>query len=208
MALILKTGLDPQTLASQVRSAVQSIDPEQPVADVRTLDQWVARSLENRRTPTVLLALFGGVALVLSAIGIYGVLAFGVAQRVREFGIRQALGANRQAILSLVLTQGMRTVGIGVVLGLTGAYVLSRFLRTLLFGVQQHDFAVFAVVTLLLLVVAAVACYVPARRATEIDPMVALRDLDGGIEGICTRGRRTRDPRVVRWAGRTALFAV
>ena len=176
MALILKTGLDPQTLVSQVRSAVQSIDPEQPVADVRTLDQWVARSLENRRTPTVLLALFGGVALVLSAIGIYGVLAFGVAQRVREFGIRQALGANRQAILSLVLTQGMRTVGIGVVLGLTGAYVLSRFLRTLLFGVQQHDFAVFAVVTLLLLVVAAVACYVPARRATEIDPMVALRD--------------------------------
>jgi predicted permease len=176
MALVLKTGLDPQTLVSQVRSAVQSIDPEQPVADVRTLDQWVSRSLENRRTPTVLLALFGGVALVLSAIGIYGVLAFGVAQRVREFGIRQALGANRQAILSLVLTQGMRTVGIGVALGLAGAYVLSRFLRTLLFGVQQHDIAVFAVVTLLLLLVAVVACYVPARRATEIDPMVALRD--------------------------------
>ena len=176
MALVLKTGLEPQTLVSQVRSAVQSIDPEQPVADVRTLDQWVARSLENRRTPTVLLALFGGVALVLSAIGIYGVLAFGVAQRVREFGIRQALGANRQAILSLVLTQGMRTVGIGVALGLAGAYALSRFLRTLLFGVQQHDIAVFAVVTLLLLLVAVVACYVPARRATEIDPMVALRD--------------------------------
>ena len=176
MALVLKTGLDPQTLVSQVRSAVQSIDPEQPIADVRTMDQWVARSLENRRTPTILLALFGGVALVLSAIGIYGVLAFGVAQRVREFGIRQALGANRQSILSLLLMQGMRTVGIGVALGLGGAYALSRFLQTLLFGVQQHDIAVFGVVTLLLVLVAVVACYVPARRATEIDPMAALRD--------------------------------
>ena len=176
MALVLKTGLDPQTFVSQVRSAVQSIDPEQPIADVRTLDQWVARSLENRRTPTVLLALFGGVALVLSAIGIYGVLAFGVAQRVREFGIRQALGANRQAILSLVLTHGLRTVAIGVALGLAGAYALSRFLRTLLFGVGQHDIPVFSGVTVILFIVALVACYVPARRATEIDPMVALRD--------------------------------
>ena len=176
MALVLKTGLDPQTLVSQVRNAVQSIDSEQPIADVRTMDQWVARSIENRRTPTILLALFGGVALVLSAIGIYGVLAFGVAQRVREFGIRQALGANRQSILSLVLTQGMRTVGIGVALGLGGAYVLSRFLQTLLFGVGQHDIPVFSGVTVILFIVALVACYVPARRATEIDPMVALRD--------------------------------
>jgi putative ABC transport system permease protein len=176
MALVLKTMLDPTTLVAQVREAVLSIDPDQPISDVRTMDQWVVRSLENRRTPTILLALFGGVALVLSAIGIYGVLAFGVAQRVREFGIRQALGANRQSILSLVLMQGLRTVGIGVALGLGGAYALSRFLQTLLFGVQQHDVAVFGVVTLLLLLVAVVACYVPARRATEIDPMVALRD--------------------------------
>ena len=176
MALVLKTMLDPTTLVAQVREAVLSIDPDQPISDVRTMDQWVARSLENRRTPTILLALFGGVALVLSAIGIYGVLAFGVAQRVREFGIRQALGANRQSILSLVLMQGLRTAGIGVALGLAGAYALSRFLQTLLFGVQQHDVAVFGVVTLLLLLVAVVACYVPARRATEIDPMVALRD--------------------------------
>jgi putative ABC transport system permease protein len=176
MAITLKTTLDPTTLVAQLRDLVQSIDPDQPIADVYTMDQWVGRSLEGRRTPTVLLALFGCVALVLSAIGIYGVLAFGVAQRVREFGIRQALGANRQSILSLVFGQGMRTVGLGVGLGLAGAYLLSRFLDTLLFGVRPHDVAVFAVVTVILLMTAVLACYVPARRATEIDPMTALRD--------------------------------
>jgi len=116
------------------------------------------------------------VALVLSAIGIYGVLAFGVAQRVREIGIRQALGANRGAILSLVLTQGLRTTSFGAAIGLAGSYVLSRFLQTLLFGVQPHDIGVFVVVTVLLFVVALAACYIPARRATKIDPIVALRE--------------------------------
>ena len=176
MALVLKTNLDPQTLVAQVRSAVQSIDPEQPIADVRTMDQWVMRSLEIRRTPMMLLALFGVVAMVLSAIGIYGVLAFGVAQRVREFGIRQALGADQRSILSLVLAQGMRTIGIGLVLGLAGAAALVRLLRSQLFGVSVYDPGIFAIVTLLLLAVALLACYIPARRATEVDPMVALRD--------------------------------
>jgi putative ABC transport system permease protein len=176
MALVLKTGLDPLSLVPQVRAAVQSIDPEQPLADVRTMDQWVARSLEQRSTPTVLLALFGSVALVLSAIGIYGVLAFGVAQRVREFGIRQALGADRRSILSLVLSQGLRTAGVGIVIGIAGSLALTRYMQTLLFGVGQHDVSVFAGVTVLLLAVAIAACYVPARRATRIDPMVALRE--------------------------------
>jgi predicted permease len=176
MALVVKTGVEPAQLVGQVRSGVQSIDPEQAIADVRTMDQWVSRSLENRRTPMVLIALFGAIALALSAIGIYGVLAFGVAQRVREFGIRQALGANRRAILSLVLSQGLRTAGAGVVLGLGGALILTRFLQTLLFGVSRYDLPVFATVTIVLLAVAAVACYVPALRATRIDPMVALRD--------------------------------
>ena len=176
MAVTLKTSLDPTTLIAPLREAVQAIDPDQPIADVRTMDQWIARSLANRRTPTVLLALFGAVALVLSAIGIYGVLAFGVAQRVREFGIRQALGADRQSILSLVLAQGMLTIGAGVVIGLAGSLLLTRFLQTLLVGVTQHDPWVFGAVTALLVLVALVACYVPARRATAIDPMVALRD--------------------------------
>ena len=176
MALVLKTGLDPQTLVSQVRAAVRSIDPEQPVADVRTMDQWVSRSLELRRTPTMLLALFGSVALVLSAIGIYGVLAFSVAQRGREFGIRQALGADRGTILTLVLKQGLMTAGLGIVLGLIASAGASRFMETMLFGVDRYDPGVFAAVTVVLLIVAVAACYVPARRATRVDPMVALRD--------------------------------
>lgn len=176
LALVLKAGLDPTDLVAQVRSAVQSIDPEQPLADVRTMDEWVGRSLEGRRTPMLLFALFGAVALVLAAIGIYGVLAFNVAQRVREFGIRQALGANRRAILALVFTQGLRTAGVGLTAGLIASYLLSHYLQSLLFGVQARDWAVFSGVTFVLLAVAALACYVPARRATRIDPMVALRE--------------------------------
>jgi predicted permease len=175
-ALVLKTGMDPQQLVSQVRAAVQSIDPEQPITDVRTMEEWVDRSLEIRRAPTTLLTIFGGVALLLSAIGIYGVLAYGVTQRVRELGIRQALGADQRSILSLVLSQGMRRVGLGIVIGLAGAFFLSRYLESMLFGVSTRDIPVFALVTIVLLAVAVVACYIPARRATRIDPMLALRD--------------------------------
>jgi predicted permease len=176
MALIVKSEVDPHTLVAQVRSAVSAIDPEQPLADVRTMDEWMSRSLEGRRSPMLLLALFGGVALVLSAIGIYGVLAFGVAQRAREFGIRQALGADRRAILSLVLRQGLSTAGVGIVLGILGSLALTRYLRTLLFGVAAHDVTVYAAVSSVLAAVAIAACYIPARRATAVDPTVALRD--------------------------------
>jgi putative ABC transport system permease protein len=176
MALVLKTGVDPQSLVGQVRAAVHSADPEQPIADVRTMQQWISRSLELRRTPALLLALFGSVALLLSAIGIYGVLAFGVAQRVREFGIRQALGADQQSILALVLKQGLGTASIGIVLGLGGAFALSQLMQQMLFGVGARDPIVFAGVTILLFLVGVTACYVPARRATRVDPMVALRE--------------------------------
>ena len=176
MALVVKTGTNEQALVSQVRSAVASIDPEQPIADVRTMGQWMARSLDGRRSPMLLLALFGAVALTLSAIGIYGVLAFGVAERSREFGIRQALGADPRAIFSLVLAQGMRTAGAGVTLGLAGSAALTRYLQSLLFGVAPHDVSVYATVSIVLLAVAMAACYLPARRATLVDPAVALRD--------------------------------
>jgi predicted permease len=176
MALMIRAGLDPLSLVSAVRGTVESIDPEQPIADVRTLEQWMARSMEGRRAPMLLLALFGGVALALSAIGIYGVLAFSVVQRVREIGIRQALGADRRAILSLVLGQGLRTAGFGIAIGLAGSFLLTRYLQTLLFGVGAHDATVFAGVTVLLLGVAAAACLIPATRAMRIDPMTALRE--------------------------------
>jgi putative ABC transport system permease protein len=176
MALVIKTGLEPTQLAAQVRAAVRAIDPEQPVADVRTMEGWMDRSLEVRRAPMTLLTIFGAVALLLSAVGIYGVLAYGVTQRVREFGIRQALGADRGSILSLVLKQGLARVTIGIALGLAGALALSSYLESLLFGVTSRDLPVFGGVTLILFVVAMVACYVPARRATRVDPMVALRE--------------------------------
>jgi putative ABC transport system permease protein len=172
----VKAGIEPTELVSQVRSAVQQIDPEQPIFDVRTMEQWIDRALEGRRTPMALLAIFGAVALLMSAIGIYGVLAYAVTQRVREFGIRQALGADSRSILSLVLSQGLLRTAIGVVIGLAGAVLLTRYLHSLLFGVGARDIPVFAGVTVLLIGVAAVACYIPARRATRIDPMVALRD--------------------------------
>jgi putative ABC transport system permease protein len=159
-----------------VRAAVQAVDPEQPIAEIRTLDEWMARSLQGRRAPMLLLAMFGAVALVLAAIGIYGVLAFGVAQRVREFGIRQALGADARAIHALVLGHGVRTVGVGLAIGLGGAIALTRYLESLLYGVATHDAAVFSAVTVLLLAVALAACYVPARRATRVDPLIALRE--------------------------------
>ena len=176
MALVVKTAIDPQTLVSLVRAAVQSLDPELPLSDVRTMDQWVGRSLQTRRAPTLLLAIFGTVALLLSGIGIYGVLAFGVAQRVHEFGIRQALGADRRTILRMVLGQGVRTALIGVALGLAGALALTRYLQSQLFGVGTRDLSVFAGATLLLLAVAVVACYLPARGSTRMDPMAALRE--------------------------------
>ena len=176
MGLVVKTAIDPLTLVAPVRAAVQAIDSEQPIADVRTMDQWIAQSLETRKAPMTLLAVFGAVALALSAIGIYGVIAFGVAQRAREFGIRHALGADGRTILTLVLTDGMRTAGIGIALGLGGAFVSVRALQSLLFGVTSHDPAVFGGVAATLLAVAAAACYVPARRATKVDPMVVLRD--------------------------------
>lgn len=175
MGLVLKSARDPLSIAPELRAALTSIDSEQPLADVRTMGQWVSRSLEGRRTPTLLLALFGGVALVLAAMGIYGVLAYGVVQRERELGIRQALGADQPAILSLVLVEGMRTAGVGLAIGLVLSALLTRYLGTLLFGVGPLDASVFVAVTLVLVAVSAAACYLPARRATGVDPVVALR---------------------------------
>jgi predicted lysophospholipase L1 biosynthesis ABC-type transport system permease subunit len=177
MKLVLKTALEPTTLIPQVAAAVRAIDPEQAVAEARTMDQWMSRSLAGRRTPTTLLVLFGGVALLLSAIGTYGVLAFGVAQRTREFGIRRALGASRASILSRVFAHGLRTAGVGIAIGIAASMLLTRYVQSMLCGVQPHDALVLGGVAALLAVVGGVACYVPARRALAIAPTVALRDV-------------------------------
>jgi predicted permease len=176
MDVVIQASLEPAALVPQLRAIVREIDPEQPIASARTLDEWINRSLRPRRTPMTLLGLFGALALVLSGIGVYGVLAFSVAQRVREFGVRQALGATRRSILSLVFAQGLTTTGIGLALGFALSLVVTRYMRSMLFDVAPHDASVLIGVSTLLAAVAATACYIPARRATRVDPMVALRE--------------------------------
>jgi len=176
MAVVLKTGGEPSAVVAPLRDAVRQIDPEQPIATVRTMDEWMSRSMVTRRAPMLLFATFGGVALILAAIGTYGVLGFGVSQRTREFGIRQALGADRPAILSLVLGQGLRRVAFGIAFGLAGALALSQVLRSQLYGVLPRDPAVMAASTALLLAVTTAACSIPAWRATRLAPSDALRE--------------------------------
>lgn len=176
MAVILKTGVEPSTVVTSLRQAVQQIDTEQPLATIRTMEDWMARSLMARRAPMLLFAAFGGVALFLAAIGTYGVLAFGVSQRTRELGIRQALGAGPAAIVTLVLGQGLRRVAVGTAVGLAGALALSQLLRSQLYGVLPGDPLVFTGASTLLLVVTTIACAVPAWRATRMAPCDALRE--------------------------------
>jgi predicted permease len=177
MAIVLKTGVEPSTVVAPLRQALLGIDPDQPLANVRTMDEWMARSLMTRRAPMIVFAMFGGVALLLAMIGTYGVLAFGVSQRTRELGIRQAIGADRPAILSLILRQGLRRAAVGIVAGLAGALALSQLLRNQLYGVLPGDPTVIGMSTLLLVVATTVACLIPAWRATRLDPSVALRDI-------------------------------
>ena len=175
MTLAVRATGDPAQLASAVRSQVLAVDPEQPVFNVKTMQQVVSDSLGARRLSTFLLALFAGLAMLLAAIGIYGVVSYWVSQRTREIGIRTALGAERADILRLVLGRGMLLVGIGVVGGLLASLALTRFLASLLFGVSTHDALTMAAVPVTLGLIALAACYVPARRAARVDPLVALR---------------------------------
>ena len=176
MAIVLKTAVEPSMVVTPLRRAVSEIDVEQPIAMVRTMEEWVSRSTITRRAPTLLFATFAGVALLLAAIGTYGVLAFGVAQRTRELGVRQAIGADRAAILSLILRQGLRRAGCGVAAGLAGALALSQLLRSLLYEVAPTDPTVMAASTMLLLIATTAACLVPAWRATRMAPCDALRE--------------------------------
>ena len=176
LTLFLRTDRPASDVVSALRDKVRAIDPALPLFDAGGLQEAVDSSFDNRRAVMLLLAAFAGLALFLSALGIYGVLAYDVSQRTREIGVRSAIGASRGQIAGLILRQGLWKGGIGVVLGLIGAALLSRSMTTLLFNVRPTDPAVYAAVSFVLIGVALLASYLPARRASRIDPLIALRD--------------------------------
>jgi predicted permease len=176
LTFVLRSSGDTTSLAGALRREIAAIDAQLPVFEVQPMSYWTARSLANRRTPALLAMVFGGVALFLSAIGLYGVLAYLVTQRRKEIGIRVALGSTAAAVFRLVLREGLILVGIGLALGGIGSLLLRHTLESLLFGVSATDSRVLLLVSGLLSAVAILACCVPARRATKIDPLVALME--------------------------------
>jgi putative ABC transport system permease protein len=175
MTLVLRTAGDPAEAAPGARSVVRGIDKDQPVSDVRTMEQVMAGTVGRARFNTLLLGLFAALATVLATIGIFGVMSYSVNLRTREIGLRMALGAQRAKVLMLILRQGLLLTVIGVTLGLMGALALTRILSGLLFGVGSTDPATFATIVLFFAIVALIACYLPARRATRVDPLIAIR---------------------------------
>ena len=173
--LVIRTQGDPLSLVGGVRKEVNALDPDQPIAAIRPMTEWVAMSAAGARYRTTLLGLFALLAMFLAATGIYGVMSYSVAQRTQEIGVRMALGAPTLDVLKLVVRQGMILALIGIVIGLAAALALTRVMSSLLFGVTERDPITFVVVAALLIVVAFIACFVPARRATKVDPLVALR---------------------------------
>ena len=174
-SLVVRAGMAPAGLQSAVRSAVASVNKDQPLANVRTLEQIVDRSVGQNRVQSILLGIFAAVALLLAAVGIYGVIAYAVTQRTREMGIRSALGASPRDLRRLVFRGGMRLALIGLAVGLAGALAVGQLLASMVFGISVRDPLTFVAVFGVLAGVAALACFLPARRATKVDPMVALR---------------------------------
>ena len=176
LSLVVRTqASDPASIASTIRNAVQEVDKDQPISNVQTMDQLLAGSMARRRFNMLLLGIFAVVALVLAAVGIFGVMNYSVTQRTHEIGIRMALGALPADVLKMVVAQGMTLALVGVALGLGAAFLITRVMSNLLFGVSATDPVTFAGVSLLLTVIALLACYIPARRATRVEPVIALR---------------------------------
>jgi putative ABC transport system permease protein len=174
-ALVVRTNVDPLSLGATVRDTIWSIDKDQPVSDIRTMEEIVSEAVARQRFSMLLLGVFATLALVLAAVGIYGVMSYSVTQRTREIGIRLALGAQKKDVLKLTVGQGLRLVSIGVAIGLVAAFVLTRVMASLLFGVSATDPVTFIAISVVLISVAMLASFVPALRATKVDPMVALR---------------------------------
>ena len=175
LTMHVKTAGEPTAVVELVRGQVQKLDPHLPLYDVKTLAAQIDESLTQERLVTWLCTAFGLLATLLTALGLYGVLAFSVAQRTREIGIRVALGAQARDVFKLIIGQGMLLVTVGVALGLGASYALTRLIASLLFGVTPTNARTFIAVSAGLALVALVACYLPARRATKVDPLVALR---------------------------------
>jgi putative ABC transport system permease protein len=175
MNVVVRTSGDPLSVAGAVRAAVQSIDKNQAVGNIQTMEEWLARSIATRRFYMILLGLFAGLALLLAAGGIFSVMSYAVNERTREIGLRMALGASAADVVKMVLRQGMTQVLVGVLLGLAGSFAATRLLEKLLFSVKSTDAITFVAVAVILTIVALLANWLPARRATEVDPMVALR---------------------------------
>src|SRR5215510_3254021 len=174
-SFVVRTDGDPDALIASVRSVLAQVDKGLPMADVTTMDEIMSSSVAQPRLEAVLLGLFGGLALLLAAVGIYGVMSYSVSQRVSEIGIRMALGAGRWDVLAMICKQGLQLTAIGLIFGLGLALALTRLMAKVLFGVSPTDPLTFSIIACLLALVALLACYVPARRATKVDPMVALR---------------------------------
>jgi ABC-type antimicrobial peptide transport system permease subunit len=172
---LIRTAPGPLTLVSAVRHEFLAVDNELPVAEVRTMEQVIAKAIARQSFQMLLLVVFASIALLLAAMGIYGVMSYAVEQRTHEIGIRLSLGAGAGDMLRLIVGQGMRLVAIGVILGLAAAYGFTRLLANLLFGVKATDPLTYAIVAVVLTSVALLATYIPARRATKVDPVIALR---------------------------------
>jgi predicted permease len=173
--LVIKTAGDPEAAISAVRAKVSALDSQLPLFEVRTMEQAVGRSLATRKLTSFLLTGFAATALILAAVGIYGVMSLNVNSRINEFGIRMALGAERRHILRMVLSHGMGLAAIGLIAGLLATFWMTPMLASLLYGVGETDAATFGMAALILAVAALLACYIPARRAMKVDPMVVLR---------------------------------
>jgi putative ABC transport system permease protein len=175
MSVVVRSNGDPATITSMVKAQIWTIDRQIPVTKIRTMTDVMAASMAAQRFMMMLLGIFAAIALVLAAVGIYGLMSYSITERTHEFGIRMALGAQARDVLVMVVREGAKLIVVGIAAGLLGAFALTRVMHSLLFGVSAVDPATFAVVSALLTIVALLACYIPARRATKVDPMIALR---------------------------------